>query len=137
MSNKDPIALKSFQAIRDKVPATRLALDLYEIGGMRNSIETYQRRVRACFDPDRAEVFQWWEAVAMMKLSGVHDPFLYLCDVLGYQRPEPADSVSRADMLKRKIEEAELQLREMQDELERLPVKGSGSARLVRFYRGG
>lgn len=87
MKQKTAAGIKALLAVRDAKPASQLALDLYQIGGLTGSVETYQRRIRSCFDPERNEYFQWWEVIAMMEVTGCHEPFFYLCNLLGYNTP--------------------------------------------------
>lgn len=137
MSGKNMAGIRAIQALREKgeMSAERLALELYEQSGSRGSIETYQRRFRGCFNADREQdVFAHWEVIAMMKITGIHDPLFYICETLGYERPQKLDPNDRAAILRNKLEaalsEAEALKQEL-DKLEQIPEQ----EKAVRFSR--
>jgi hypothetical protein len=127
--------IRALLAIREVKPATTLALDVYQAGGLTNPVETYQRRFRSCFDPERGEYFHWWEVIAMMQVTGCHEPLFYLCDLLGYARPEKTDPKEQAAELKNKIAQLQAEMEQYQSALDALPVDNDRVTSLTRFSR--
>jgi len=130
--------MKAVQALRDEsgFSAERLALELYERAGSRGTVETYQRRFRGCFDQSRTQdVFAFWEVVAMMEFTGVHEPLFYQCELLGYKRPERADPDEQVAALQVKLQDALEEVSRLRDEIAKRPTGNEKPIRAVRFAR--
>lgn len=137
MAGKDKAAIRSIQAIRDKsgLSSQRLALELYESSGRRSSVETYQRRFSGCFNAERdQDVFEFWEVVAMMKLTGIHDPLDYICSQLGYKFPDRISTEDQERVLQSQLTAARDQVAKLEEKLNSLrPSMADQFARFSRF----
>lgn len=108
-------AVASLLTIKERIGVKTIALDLFEIYGMKKGVETWQRHISACFDPKRPEFFAFCDVVNMCRLYGIHDPMFFLCDSLGYERPQQRiDFQAELAVLRSTIPEIRRQLEEME-----------------------
>ncbi|MDP1931934.1 MAG: hypothetical protein Q8L60_10800 [Gammaproteobacteria bacterium] len=140
MNNKEfkAAAVASLLSFKERVGVKTVALDLYEIYGMKKGIDTWQRHISACFDPDRPEFFDFCDVVNMCRLYGIHEPLFFMCNALGYERPQHADGVeTELKYLRLSIAEARLQLEEKESRMRELELSAgsSGDAGVARFSR--
>lgn len=125
--------IKALLAVREVMPASALAIEVYLRASLKGSVETYQRKFRSCFDSERSEYFWWWEVIAMMQITGCHEPLFYLCDLLGYERPKKVNPSERAGELRSKLAMIDLEREQIQREMAALPT--DAEPEVARFSR--
>jgi len=123
-------AIASLNAVRSKVSADNIALDLYQLYGMKGNIQTYQRRIRSCFDIERPEFFSFADVTNMMLMYGEHEPFFFLCKALGYEAPRQSNPAAQIMALRREIAEDELGIIKKREQLNQLE---SGESKITQM----
>lgn len=96
--------------------------------GSASGVETVQRRLLACLNPERAEKLSLDEVVAVMRMArehGCHSPMRYLAHALSYAEPQPIQPRDEADELRRQFIESTRALAAMAARIESLDRSAS------------
>ncbi|MAY54550.1 MAG: hypothetical protein CMQ37_01630 [Gammaproteobacteria bacterium] len=128
-------AMKAVNCLRDEFSAKELALELYDIYGLKSPLQTWIAHVNACFNPHKPEFFTWCDIVNLMRITGCREPLNWLCQEMGLSEPVVVNeqialeqTMLRIRHLKRELQEQEQKLASLQSQ--NTVVNGA------RFMRG-
>lgn len=116
-------AIGSLECFREEFTTKQLALELYELYGLKSPIQTWIAHINACFSPKKPEFFHWCDIVNLCRITGRWDPINFMCDELGLEHPEQVDLTAKAAQLRARRKRLANELKEIDSEIEGLHVR--------------
>jgi hypothetical protein len=127
-------AMASLECFREEFTTKQLALDLYEIYGLKKPVDSWIAHVGACFNPNKPEFFSWGDIVNLCRITGRWEPINFMCDELGLDRPKQIDHTAKIAQLRAQIKRLRAETDQCETELQALMTDQAGQLG-ARFLR--